>query len=265
MKMKKIISILAATTVACTAMAMSASAAGTTFNTDGEYLGDWTSPNFVVDDEGTIAPMISYDYLTEYVEDGCTITINFDYHMIAGESMEKYLVSVGNANGWAKLYGTDNSYVTGVPTVAEATTDGVDGNPDGSNAKKLADGTPVYDYMMKTDGFMVINNREINSVKFNLTGDAVQYLIDNPGENDDGTTWGGLIFQLYGLEISSVEIAPNENFELAAKSDDTGDKKEEPKDDNKSDDNTPTGSTAGLAFAGIALAGAAIVATKKIK
>lgn len=180
-----------------------------TLNTNGEYPGDWGTPMFVIDDEGTELNYFSVDYLKDYEETGCKVTINFDYYktidMKNPEAGEQYLAAnkfgVANANGWAKLY-------------AEA--------PEGTqyvifDCEEFQEGKYPEDYdktyYVKSDGFVeLIPNDDgtwpADPITFTLTAEGIKYLQDNMAENDDGTKWGGLIFQIAGLNIQSVTLSP---------------------------------------------------------
>ena len=260
--MKKILATLAALAVAG-AMATSAFAA-TTLTGYEEYEGDWQGATFV-DSEGTLINFVSTDYLEEYLDTGCSITLEFSYHTLAGQYFNRYMVAPGNANGWEKLYATDNSYVEGVPSPEMGLTDPTDEN----SQKKYDDGTYAAQYYFKPDGFLQLNPEADgtwvrDTLTFNISGECIQYLIDTRAENDDGSLWGGLIFQLYGMNISSLTIdAPVDFDENAGMNADPNAGAGE--EDTGSDDNVQTGAEAGLALAGIALAGAAVVATKKNK
>lgn len=180
-----------------------------TLNTNGEYPGDWQTPMFVIDDEGTELNFFSVDYLKDYEETGCQVTINFDYYksidMKDPAAGEQYLAQnkfgVGNANGWAKLY-------------AEA--------PEGTSyvifdCEEFKEGEYPDDYegtyYVKSDGFVeLIPNDDgtwpADPITFTLTAEGIKYLKDTMAENEDGTKWGGLIFQVAGVNIQSITLSP---------------------------------------------------------
>ncbi len=262
--MKKILASIAALAVAST-MAVSAFAATTLAGVD-EYVGDWSASCFV-DAEGNVVNYIDNAYFADYLDTGCTVTITYDYKTLAGAYYEYYLFSVCDQS-WAKLAATDASYVAGVPTEDEArVTKG--------GETKLYEGTsvPVYKYFTQSDGFTVFCQNDGawtgDTFKFTLTADCLKYLAENPSTGDDGSEWGGIVFQTYGIDVKSITIdavddtiidfATNANPNAG-----TDDPADDPADDDKTDDeNKPTGASAGLALAAIALAGAAVVAAKK--
>ncbi len=178
-----------------------------TLTGSGEYAGDWSSPMFV-DAEGNLISYIDNAVLEQYLETGCTITMTVSYYKLAGNYMEKYMIAPCNANGWEKLYATDPTYVEGVPAPEVGLTDPADEN----SQAKYDDGTYVCKYYFKTDGFGQINPNAdgtewpTDTISFSLSADAVKYLAENCGTNDDGSTWGGLIFQSYGILIDSITV-----------------------------------------------------------
>ncbi len=265
--MKKILASIAALAMAAT-MATSAFAA-TTLTGYEEYPGDWGAPQFV-DAEGTLFSNVSTDILSEYVDTGCSITLDISYHKIANKWSNRYIIAPCNANGWEKLYATDASYIEGIP----APEVGLEDTTNEGSQKKYDDGSYVTQYYFKPDGFIQINPTTdgsewvLETLSFNLSAEAVKYLIDTAAVNEDGSVYGGLLFQTAGVKVDSLTvdapIAVDENTGVnpdpnAGAEDNTG------SDDNASDDNADTGAEAGLALAGIALAAAAVVATKKNK
>ncbi len=180
-----------------------------TLNTNGEYPGDWQTPMFVIDDEGTELNFFSVDYLKQYEETGCQVTLNFEYYKsidmkdpAAGEQyLKQNKFGVGNANGWAKLY-------------AEA--------PEGTqyvifDCEEFKENEYPDDYegtyYVKSDGFVeLIPNDDgtwpADPITFTLTAEGIKYLEENMAEAEDGTAWGGLIFQVSGLNILSVTLSP---------------------------------------------------------
>jgi len=256
--MKKILASIAALAMAAT-MATSAFAA-TTLTGYEEYCGDWAATNFVTDD-GTLVAFVDIAILEEYLDTGCSLTFDFDFRTLPpeGKYYDYYLFGICDQN-WAKLYATDTTYFDGVASEEEARVE------IGGASKTYDDGTAMYKYFMQNDGYVVMNPEADGSwatdtIELNLTAECIQYLKDNVTVNDDGSIYGGLVFQTYGVDVKSLTIdAPKDlsnkamNADPNAGSEDTG-----------SDDNVATGAEAGLALAGIALAAAAVVATKKNK
>ncbi len=259
--MKKILASIAALAVAST-MAVSAFAATTLTGAD-EYCGDWSATNFV-DAEGNLVAYIDNANFADYLDTGCTVTVDFDFKTLAGNYYDYYLFGVCDQN-WAKLYATDNSYIAGVPGELDAR------ETAGGAAKFYDDGvTPVCSFFNQGDGFMVFSqdaNGEwtTESFKFTLTADALQYLVDNATVNEDGSVYGGVVFQTYGIDVKSITIDAAEDLTGNGFNADPNAGAGDSNDDAGSDDNAATGASAGLALAAIALAGAAVVATKKNK
>lgn len=178
-----------------------------TLTGSGEYAGDWGSPMFV-DAEGNLISYVDNAIFEQYLETGCTITMDVSYYKLAGNYMAKYMLAPCNANGWEKLYAIDASYVEGVPAPEVGLTDTADEN----SQAKYDDGTYVCKYYFKPDGFGQMTPTADGSewttetISFSLSADALKFLAENCGTNDDGTTWGGLVFQSYGVLIDSLTV-----------------------------------------------------------
>ena len=260
--MKKILASIAALAMAAT-MATSAFAA-TTFTGADEYCGDWGQTQYVAED-GTLLKFIDNADLAEFLETGVTVTVEFDYYQIVGKYKDYYLFGICNAGDWSKMAATDASYIEGVPGE-------LDGRESaGGPAKTYSDGTPVCKYFFQGDGFMVLNQDGAgewtnDTIQFTVTPDGLQHLIDVQGTDaTTGDTWGGILFQVYGVDVKSVTLEAAKDLGDVAYNADPDAGSEDAGDDNAADDNADTGATAGLALAGIALAAAAVVATKKNK
>lgn len=181
-----------------------------TIMTDGEYPGDWSSPNFVIDNDGNTVYFVDIAYLEPYAETGCTVTVEYSIEkMMDMKTLEEsyypyYLLAPFNAADWTKIYpeGTeDNPYTSGLP-------EELDARVEISGALK-EDFTG--DYFMQSDGTIVWCDKEgvwpEGPVVFNLTAAGVQHLIDHQGEGDDGSLWGGMGFQTYGINVLSVTLS----------------------------------------------------------
>ena len=257
--MKKILASIAALAMAAT-MATSAFAA-TTLTGYEEYAGDWGQTQYVADD-GTLLKFIDNALLEEYLDTGVTVTVDFEYRTLPPDNKyyDYYLFGICNAGDWSKMAATDASYIAGVPGELDGRVSA------GGDAKTYSDGSPVCKYFFQGDGFMVLNKDAAGewtntTIKFTVTPEGLQHLIDVQGTNEDGSTWGGILFQIYGVDVKSVTLdAATDIGDFAYNPDpDAG------SEDTGSDDNVATGAEAGLALAGIALAAAAVVATKKNK
>ena len=258
--MKKILASIAALAMVAT-MATSAFAATTLTGAD-EYCGDWKQTNFLGED-GALLSFVANSTLEEYLDTGCSLTFEFEYYQIAGKYKDYYLFGICDQT-WAKLYATDNAFFDGIASEEEARVE-INGA-----AKTYEDGTPMYKYFMQNDGYVVLNpaadgSWTTDTITVNLTADCLQHLVDVQEVKEDGSVYGGLIFQTFGVDVKSLTIdAPKDLSDKAINADPNGGS-EDAGDDNAADDNADTGATAGLALAGIALAAAAVVATKKNK
>lgn len=196
-----------------------------TINTDGEYAGDWNPPAFVLDDEGTTDDHLDYSYFEQYEETGCTITVNYSISKkldmknpeLGEQFFDQYCIcpaSCGTA-GWTHLYQQDQSYI--VSDYANIH-DALDPNPD--KPDNIEAGTLKADYdkpaYIKDDGFIVIipnaeGTWDDGSITFTLSPECIKYMKDDLVVNEeDGSTWGGFLFQLYGVVVNSVTLSAPE-------------------------------------------------------
>ncbi len=181
-----------------------------TANTDGEYPGDWSTPNFVIDDEGNVVNFFNVEWLEDYKETGCSMTINYtfektmDMTTLEESYYQYYLLAPAFANGWTKLYAEapeGTPYVTGIPEELDAR--------ESIGGAQKADFTG--ECFMQSDGCIVFcqdadGNWSSESVTINLTPECIQAVYDNMATNDDGSQWGGLVFQTYGINVSSITL-----------------------------------------------------------
>ncbi len=179
-------------------------------NTDGEMPADFQSPNFVIDDEGNVENFFNLKHFDKYKDTGCSVTIKYtfekemDMTTLEEKYYDYYLLSVGYANGWTPIYPSapeGTPYITGIPEELDARVE--------KNGALRDDFTG--EYFMQSDGYIVFcqdkdGNWSSDSVTFNITPEGVQSIYDNIATNDDGSQWGGLIFQTHGINVSSVTL-----------------------------------------------------------
>ena len=284
MKISKIFAGMSAFAVACT-MCLAASAKE--YKTDGALPEDWQVPKFPEFGEGDVQQYIPLSEFEEYKDTGCTVKINIAE---LDPSYDYWLIGPGNANGWDKIY------AKGLPADDKTALDS-------AYVKDIIykdnDADEEYYFVQQKDGFIVLREG-CTEAFFTLTPEGVQYLFDNAGtDKDTGETWGGMIFQDYGVVVSSVELGVELPEAKKIGDEDAGGEEggEEGGETEGGETeggstggstgsgstdgstagsgnstgsntgsgtaNTSTGASAGLALAGLALAGAAVVASKK--
>ena len=288
MKISKIFAGMSALAIAAT-MAISASASTTIPVTDGQ-TEDWASA-FAKNGEGD--DFIDAKSLTK----DTALDVKVDFTWTETGTAAGYVeLKPAFANGWNALAKTEG-YVSGI-TLKSATT----GAADETSHKYVDAEGNEYDYVLQdNDGFIVCNLPECNSFEFTVSADCVNALIENA--NKDENAFDGLIFQIYGLQVTNVELSQDNvklNSQMATGDDtsstgDTSSKADTSSSSSssaassssksssttstkagststaaaatssKASDNTnaATGATAGIALAGLALAGAAVVVAKR--
>lgn len=181
-----------------------------TANTDGEYPGDWSTPNFVIDDEGNVLNFFNIEYFDKYKDTGCSVTLNYEFEKtmdmttLEESYYEYYLLAPCCAGDWEKLYAVapeGTPYITGLPEELDA------------RVEKNGDMREDFDgaYFLQSDGYIVFcqdkdGNWSSNSVTFNVTPECIANMTEHIQTNDDGSTWGGMIFQTYGINVTSVTL-----------------------------------------------------------
>lgn len=181
-----------------------------TLNTDGEYPGDWGTPNFVIDDDGNVLNFFNVEYFEKYKETGCSVTINYtfektmDMTTLEESYYEYYLLGPCFAVSWGKMYAEapeGTPYVTGLPEELDA------------RVEKNGDLKPDFtgEYFMQSDGYIVFcqdkdGNWSSDSVTINLTPECIAAMEADIKTEADGSQWGGMIFQTYGINVTSVTL-----------------------------------------------------------
>ncbi len=195
-----------------------------TLETTGDYPGDWASAPFIIDNEGNTSGQFDYIYLEDFKDTGCTVTINYTIdkkidmqNPDAGKTFyDFYSVAPcsAGATGWQKLYEKDQSFITGYENKKDVVIP--DPNDDTKEIVKEDYDKEAY---MQDDGFIVVcaNDdgtwNEEGTLTFNLSPEAIQFVLADVATNDDGSQWGGIIFMVHGIIVKSVTVAAPEAAE----------------------------------------------------
>lgn len=190
-----------------------------TLETTGDYPGDWKSPSFIVGNSvDDISGQFDYNFFEEYKDTGCVFTIKYTLdkkidmaNPDAGKTFyDFYSVAPcsAGASGWQKLYTIDQSFLNGYDNETEVLVE----DPEDPSNKIVSDDYAMEAYF-QNDGFIVICKNddgvwdEEGTITFGLSAEGVQYVLDDLGDADDGSKWGGLIFMVHGPIIQSVTVA----------------------------------------------------------
>ncbi len=163
---------------------------------------DWTAATFTLpDDSSTEVEYIDNSYLSKYIDTGCSVTVKLTY-----DQADYYVFAVKDAVDWKALYTIDKSYVYGVPTADDA----ISGNAGSGYSFPME----IYDQIVdrsqtfiQEDGFFSLTDQIPTNVTFDLSSDALKYLAKNTTKTDEGTDYGGLVFQMYGCKINKLTIS----------------------------------------------------------
>ncbi len=188
----------------------------TEFISDGENPGDWAAVNFVADDEGTVNAWIDLANFEPFKETGCTVTFDYSFAKAidmkdpaAGEKyMDYYLIGPCFASNWAKIYADapeGTAYMTGIAEELDARVD------KGGELKEDWEGQ----YFMQSDGFIVLCQQkgtetwewDTNEITFTITPEGIQAMIDCATTNEDGSVYGGLVLQTYGVIVNKLTLS----------------------------------------------------------
>ncbi len=173
-----------------------------------EYAGSWEAIQFL-GDEGFYEGYVDNKYFKPYLETGCSLTFELQYKTLPpeGKFLDYYLFAPCSCKeSWPKLYTTDPSYIVGIVDEATGRVEVGKDVP-----KAYADGTPMYNYFMQTDGFIVLTPNadgewKTETCTFNVSAECLQYLVDTATVNPDGTLYGGMVFQSHGVYVKSLVI-----------------------------------------------------------
>ncbi|MBE6889162.1 MAG: hypothetical protein E7485_04020 [Ruminococcaceae bacterium] len=126
-------------------------------------------------------------------------------------------------------------------------------------------------YYQQPDGFINVTDSTLTSIQFILDQDDIASMEANMTPTEDGGWYGGMLFQIYGVDITSVTL---EDYAPAAEGGDAEGGDAEGGDsagstDGATDENKNSADTGveGIAVAAgaVALAGAAVIASRKRK
>ena len=154
-----------------------------------------------IDDDGKES--VSDDYIdakTFTRDQPITVDVQIEWSEVTKEAIGDVVIGPAYSNGWAKFGDNADEIEVDFPK-AEALTDGwtVDG-------EKVvdADGN-MPDIYLKADGFIQINNPDIDSFSFTLPAEIVNKMIDNANVED---SWDGIIFQIGGgFQVTGVTVS----------------------------------------------------------
>lgn len=166
---------------------------------DNGYGGDWGSDGYVSNKVYELAP----------ADKNVKVTIDYTLE----EGYDYYLAALATANGWGKVYDEqaeekyNEAVADGDDELAEnlkqnvwkaSSIKGVKLKSSLSEAELEENTEPL----LQNDGYFILY--ESGSLTFELSPEAVNWLATNLG-GDDGT-YGGSLFQVYGVDITSIKL-----------------------------------------------------------
>lgn len=173
-----------------------------TFYGTSDSQEDWTAATLTLpDDSSTEVEYIDNSYFSKYIDTGCSVTVKLTY-----DWSDYYVFAVKDAVDWNALYTIDKSYIYGVPTADDA----ISGNAESGYRFSMEIYEQIVDRsqtFIQEDGFFSLTDQIPTYVTFDLSSDALKYLAKNTTKTDEGTDYGGLVFQMYGCKINKLTIS----------------------------------------------------------
>ena len=200
----------------------------TEYNTENTIYSSDNEEYSTYSDWGSML-LVGYTEL-EKAEDGMRVTVYFDIL----DGYEYYLIAPCNVNGTSVIYNAE--------TNADSIT-GVTKDTDDGFSTDTFDG----EYYLQNDGFFVITDTSINSLTFTLSQDALDALIADAysetlsstlttlGDDTESDYFGGLVFQVYGVDVTSALLEYNT---LESSDDDTDDTDDTDDEDSSEEDSS---------------------------
>lgn len=161
------------------------------------------------------------------------VLVTVEFTTIVDDAHTYWLLAPADCNGWGKL-----------------TVD-------------IVDDTSCF---QQDDGFIVIEDSAMTSMQFVLDKDDIASMEANMTPTEDGGWYGGMLFQIFGVDITSVTLEDNAPAadDGAAEGGDAAGSTEGATDENKASADTGVEGIA-VAAGAVALAGAAVIASRKRK
>ena len=172
-------------------------ATGTTFTIKSPQVADWTSvfPAASFGDDFIDARSFTRDMPLE-------VTINYDLGGYFADDGYANIKICEAASGWKALRRIDASYVEGFKLL------GTECDYDESGigfAYQDANGAGVVPYAIQAAGDVVTNDPDNHVMKFRLTADCVNYLIDTATATD--SSYNGIQLQGYNVIVKSITVS----------------------------------------------------------
>ena len=168
---------------------------GTIINIENPVTDAWANcfPKYTLDD-GTLTD----DYIdakTFTKDTAMDVTINYEWTE-DGVSQEYVQVKpASTAASWESLYKL--GYLN--DTFAK------DSNASESGLGYVTSDGETVGYAVKTDGFFISNDPDCNQIKFTITADGVNKMIETANAAEDA--YDGIVFQISGLKVTSIELS----------------------------------------------------------
>lgn len=252
MKISKILAGISAMAVAAT-LAISASAKTTITLTESE-TGAWVTCFQKWESEGS--SMDNYIDAKSFTKDTpIEVTINYDLTENFEADGYANIKPCQAAQGWKALSKLDPSYIQGLRTLnVDCTYDvsGVGYMYTGDDALDADGNTIVVPYAMQKAGDITTNDPDNHVMKFTISADCVNYLVDSATETE--ASYNGIQFQVNNIKVNSIELS-QDGIKMASTvsgveapgiivTDDSGTPVDpENPDDSTPDDSTPDDST----------------------
>lgn len=168
---------------------------GTIINIENPVTDAWKNcfPQFEIEEGKMTDDYIDAKTFTK--DTAMDVTINYEWTEDGVAQEYAQVKPASTANSWESLYKL--GYLN--DTFAKDTNASTDGL-----GYKTADGQTVG-YAIKSDGFFISNDPSCNQIKFTITADGVNKMIEAATAAEDA--YDGIIFQISGMKVTSIELS----------------------------------------------------------
>lgn len=168
---------------------------GTIINIENPVTDAWKNcfPQFEVEEGKMTDDYIDAKTFTK--DTAMDVTINYEWTEDGVAQEYAQVKPASTANSWESLYKL--GYLN--DTFAK------DSNASTSGLGYMTDDGQTVGYAIKSDGFFISNDPSCNQIKFTITADGVNKMIEAATAAEDA--YDGIVFQISGMKVTSIELS----------------------------------------------------------
>lgn len=168
---------------------------GTIINIENPVTDAWKNcfPQFEVEEGKMTDDYIDAKTFTK--DTAMDVTINYEWTEDGVAQEYAQVKPASTANSWESLYKL--GYLN--DTFAK------DSNASTSGLGYMTDDGQTVGYAIKSDGFFISNDPSCSQIKFTITADGVNKMIEAATAAEDA--YDGIVFQISGMKVTSIELS----------------------------------------------------------